>query len=140
MTIMPTPPPSSILTRTSFSFCSKAAMWDSKISILPLLPRMAISCPVRARWAGFGNGLARCWIGMGDLNQWNYILVIQVCLLPHAGPHNPLPSRPSPKLKLYVLAQRTSSTENIISFWVGRGRPTLGLRGGRHCESIYKYL
>ena len=136
MMIMPPPPSSSILTRTSFSLCSKAAMWDSKTSTLPLLPRMAISSPVRARWAGFGNGLARCWIGVRDSNQWSCIQVIQVCLPPHAS----TPTPPPPRLKLYVLAQRTSSMENIILFWVGRGRVTLGLRGGRHCESIYTYL
>lgn len=44
-----------------------------------------------------------------------------------------------PKLKFYVLAQRTSSTANIILYWVGRGRLILGLRGGRHCESIYMH-
>lgn len=48
-------------------------------------------------------------------------------------------ARQLPKLKLYVLAQRTSSTANIISSWVGRGRLTLGSRGGRHCESIYMH-
>ena len=90
--IMPPPPSSSILTRTSFSLCSKAAMWDSKTSTLPLLPRMVISSPVRARWAEFGNGLARCWIGVRDSNQWSCIQVIQVCLPPHAS--NP-PTTPS---------------------------------------------
>lgn len=44
-----------------------------------------------------------------------------------------------PRLKLYVLTQRTSSTANIISSWAGPGLLTLGLRGGRHCESNHMH-